>query len=147
MSKHTPNHLQLELHVPDFGQVLDFYGKLGFKDVWKRHEGDVGDYLVMERDGVIINFWPGNEEVWEQPYFKDFPHDTKRGYGVEIVIPVEDIESFYEQLKTFAKVVEELKTQPWGLKDFRVEDPFGFYLRFTSPHNILDPSHAVPTNK
>lgn len=145
MSKHTLNHLQIELHVPNFDQVLDFYGKLGFEKAWMRQQEDVGDYLVMQRDGVIINFWPGNKEVWDQSYFKSFPNDTKRGYGVEIVIPVESIDEFYDQVKQFAKVVKELRKQPWGLKDFRVEDPFGFYLRFTEPHNILDPSNQVPT--
>jgi hypothetical protein len=37
--------------------------------------------------------------------------------------------------------------QPWGVKDFRIEDPFGFYLRITERHNILDPKYAVPTEK
>lgn len=145
LTKRTSNNLQLELHVPDFETALDFYGKMGFEPVWKREEKDVGDYLVMQRDGTSLNFWPGNEEVWNQTYFKGFPRGTKRGYGVEIVIPVEDIDAYYEQVKQFANIVEKLKTQPWGLKDFRLEDPFGFYLRITEPHDILDPSSAVPT--
>lgn len=143
MSKHTPNHLQLELHIPDMKLALDFYGKMGFEKVWQRDQNDDGDYLVMQRDGVIINFWPGNEEVWNQPYFKNFPRDTKRGFGVEIVIPTEDIDNYYAKVKEFANIVEELHMQPWGLKDFRLEDPFGFYLRVTEPHNILDSSNAV----
>lgn len=57
---------------------------------------------------------------------------------------VPDIEKFYKEVKDFANVVEELKLQPWGLKDFRTTDPFGYYLRFTSYHNILDNGNAVP---
>lgn len=53
---------------------------------------------------------------------------------------IDDIEDFYKRAKKFATVVEELKRQPWGLKDFRIEDPFGFYIRFTEPHDILDPN-------
>ncbi|HSX07770.1 MAG TPA: VOC family protein [Candidatus Saccharimonadales bacterium] len=142
--KDTTNRLQIELHVPDFGPALEFYGKLGFKKVWMRQEHNVGDYLVMERDGTILNFWPGNDEVWSQSYFKRFSKDTKRGYGVEIVIPVDDIAAYYDQVKQFANVSSELKLQPWGVKDFRIEDPFGFYLRITERHNILDPKFAVP---
>jgi uncharacterized glyoxalase superfamily protein PhnB len=26
-----------------------------------------------------------------------------------------------------------LQDQPWGLRDFRVVDPEGYYLRFTTP--------------
>lgn len=143
MAKPAPNLIQLELHVPDFNVALDFYGKLGFEVAWKRHKGDAGDYLVMNRQGTIINFWPGNDHVWDQSYFKSFPKDTKRGYGVEIVYTVEDIDSYYEAVKEFAKVVEPLEMKPWRLKDFRLEDPFGFYLRISEPHNILDSGNAV----
>lgn len=143
--KDTTNYLQIELHVPDFNTALDFYGKLGFKKVWMRQENNVGDYLVMERQGTILNFWPGNDAVWDQSYFKNFPKDTKRGYGVEIVIPVDDVKGYYESAKQFANISSELKVQPWGVKDFRIEDPFGFYLRITERHDILDPKYAVPT--
>jgi uncharacterized glyoxalase superfamily protein PhnB len=143
----TINRLQIELHVPDFDTALEFYGKLGFKKVWMRQEHNGGDYLIMEHGGTILNFWPGNDAVWDQPYFKNFPKGTKRGYGIEIAIPVDDVEASYQQVKQFAHISSALKMQPWGVKDFRIEDPFGFYLRITERHNILDPKYAVPTEK
>jgi len=57
---------------------------------------------------------------------------------------VNDLEKFYKKVRDFANVVEPLILEPWGLKDFRVEDPFGFYIRFTEPYNVLDPKYAVP---
>ena len=138
------NHLQLELHVPDFGPVKDYYSKLGFEIVWERPpEADKG-YLVMKMGGTIICFWPGTQSIYEQPFFKKFSKDTPRGYGVELVIMVDDIDTFYEKVKEGANVVEPLTLQPWGFKDFRTEDPFGYYIRFTSKHNILDNSNAIP---
>jgi hypothetical protein len=133
----------LELHVPDFEKTKQYYGQLGFEVVWERQPEELKGYLVMRMDDNILCFWPGNEYIFEQPYFKRFPNNTKRGYGVEIVIMVADVEAYYEQVKDFANVVEELILQPWGLKDFRVEDPFGYYLRFTTPHDIVDVSNAV----
>ncbi len=56
---------------------------------------------------------------------------------------VDNIEDYYGNVKSFSNVVEELAEQPWGLKDFRIEDPFGFYIRFTEPHNILDEGNAI----
>ncbi len=141
--KVTYNNILVELHVPDFKRVKNFYGALGFKVVWERKPEDKKGYLVMQFNKNILCFWPGTESVWEQDYFKNFPKDTKKGYGVEIVIMVDDIDNFYNRVKKFAKIVEELKTQPWGLKDFRAEDPFGFYLRFTEPNNILSGSNVV----
>ncbi len=141
--KPAQNNILLELHVPDFEKVKDYYQKLGFEVIWERQpEGHKG-YLILKMGDNILCFWAGNEHVYEQSYFKRFPKDTKRGYGVEIVIMVKDIEAYYEKVKDFANVVEDLETKPWGLKDFRTEDPFGYYLRITSLHNILDDTNAV----
>jgi hypothetical protein len=30
------------------------------------------------------------------------------------------------------RVVEPIRTQPWGLRDFRIVDPDGYYLRVTT---------------
>lgn len=144
MSGDTINRLQVELHVNDFDVVLDFYGKLGFEKVWHRSENNNADYLVMQREGTLLNFWPGNENVYKQSYFKHFPKNTKRGYGVELVIPVDDVKTFHDRVKDFANIVNPLVKRPWGLWDFRIEDPFGYYLRITERHDITDPNYAVP---
>lgn len=137
------NELQLELHVPDFEPVKRYYGNLGFKQVWERPAEEDKGYLVMKMDNTVICFWPGTESVFDQPYFKKFSKESPRGYGVELVIMVDDIDTYYEQVKTKANVVEKLKLQAWGSKDFRTADPFGYYLRFTQKHNVLDPNNAI----
>jgi len=138
-----PNEIYLELHVPDFEITKGFYERLGFAVVWEHKPNQKKGYLVMRRKNSILCFWPGNEKVYDQSYFKKFPRNTIRGYGVEIVIPIEGVETFYEQTKIFANIVDTLKIQPWGLKDFRIIDPFGYYLRFTEPHDVLDPGSAI----
>ncbi len=143
MSKPALSDIILELHVPDFEKVKDFYGKLGFQVVWEREPEGFKGYLVMKRGKSILCFWAGNEEVYNHPYFKEWSKDTKRGFEVEIVIFVEEIKKYYEEVKKFAKVVEELELKPWGDKDFRIEDPFGYYLRFSSPYNTLFAEKAV----
>lgn len=147
MSKDTPNNIQIELHVPDFATVRSFYGDtLGFMPVWERTEGNSGDYLVMEREGTIISFWPGNETVTQQSYFNRFPANTKRGFGVEIVIPVKNVREFHDNIKDTVNIVNPLVKRPWGLWDFRIEDPFGFYLRITEHHDIKDTKYSVSTD-
>jgi hypothetical protein len=141
--KSAQNNVLLELHVPDFEKVKEYYGKLGFEVVWERKPEGFKGYLILKMGDNILCFWAGNEYVYEHPYFKRFPKDTKRGYGVEIVIIVDNVEKYYLKVKNFANVVEELVLQPWGLKDFRVEDPFGYYLRITTHHDILDDDNAV----
>ena len=141
--KPANNSIQIELHVPDFKLAKKFYGKLGFEIVWERKpEGQKG-YLVMKMAENILCFCSGNNEVYNHPYLKRYPRDTKRGYAVEIVIMIEDIESYYTKVKDFSNVVEALQMWPWGLKDFRAEDPFGFYVRFTESYNILYDANAI----
>jgi len=143
MSKQALSDIILELHVPDFEKVKDFYGKLGFDVAWERPPEGFKGYLVMKKGKSILCFWAGNNEVYNHPYFKNWAKDTKRGFGVEIVVFVEDIDEYYQKVKTFAKIVEELHLQPWGDKDFRIEDPFGYYIRFSSPYNTLLSDKAV----
>ena len=141
--KPANNSIQIELHVSDFRLVKKFYGKLGFEVVWERDPSGMKGYLVMKMADNILCFWSGNDEVYNHPYLKKYKRDTKRGYAVEIVIMIEDIESYYTKVKDFANVVEALQMWPWGLKDFRAEDPFGFYVRFTESYNILYDANAI----
>lgn len=133
----------VELHVTDFDAIKAYYLPLGFKVAWERTPEDLKGYLVLEMDDNILCFWGGNEQVFEQPHFKQFPNGTPRGYGVELVIPVNNVRSYYERVKDTANVVEPLNMQPWGLEDFRCTDPAGYYLRFTSQHDVRDPQFAV----
>jgi|SRR3989344_8752604 len=133
----------IELHVPDFDKVKRFYSKLGFTVTWERKPEKFKGYLVMRLENNILTFWGGNDYVKKHPYFKDFPENTQPGYGVEIIIEVANIDGYYAKIKKSVEIIEPLIDQPWGLRDFRVKDPFGFYLRITTPHDILNDQYAV----
>lgn len=135
------NNLIVELHVPDLKAAKDFYSKLGFETrMDDAPDAENPGYLTMIRKDKIgntmLNFYGGDERVYDQSFFKQFPRDTRRGYAASITIPVGDIDAIYNTaLKSFSgNVVRELKEiedhgKRW--KDFRMVDPFGFYLRFT----------------
>ncbi|WP_369900094.1 VOC family protein [Bacillus manliponensis] len=58
---------------------------------------------------------------------------TPKGKGVEIIIVCDDIEQLYEHvLRKNYPIQSKLKIQSWGMKDFRIVDPDGYYLRITS---------------
>ena len=137
------NKLQLELHVDDFEPIKDYYSKLGFNIIWERKPEGFKGYLVLDIQGNTLCFWGGNKSVYDQPHFSQFPDSTPRGYGVEAVIMINNIKDYYEKVSKIANVVEPLIKQPWGLWDFKAVDPAGYYLRFTSNHDIHDKSNAV----
>lgn len=139
------NNLVLELHVPDFEPVREFYGMFGFEEQsYDPTDSDPTDgttklgYLVLRRPDILgdtmLNFYGGNESVSNHSHFRDFPADTPRGYAVEITVPVSDVKGLWERV--ISQLVEQTIAQPltmkrWGKQDFRVIDPHGFYVRFT----------------
>lgn len=134
----------VELHIPDFEIAKEFYNKLEFQICWERiPEGKKG-YLVLALDQNTLCFWGGNESIYDQTYFKSFPDSAPRGIGVELVFQVQDFDQYYERISRRVSILEPRAMQPWGLEDFRVVDPFGYYLRFTTPHDVRDWQYAVP---
>lgn len=132
----------LELHVPDFNVVKDFYGKLGFKKVWEYPVKGQSGYLVMKRQNSVLAFFCGNDEVYNHSFFKRYPKTTPRGYGVEICLYISDqpIEKYYQTILDSVRrdrIITPLEVKPWGSKDFRMIDPFGYYICIREAGNIL----------
>lgn len=135
------NNLVVELHVPDFAPLKHFYPTLGFEVALEDLKTeDYPGYIVFKRKDAagetILNFYGGDERVYEQAFFKKFARDTPRGYGVEITVPTKEIDKLYERASCAhpTHIVRPLKENTDGnlvWRDFRMEDPFGFYLRFT----------------
>jgi len=141
MKKPIQNNLIIELHVPDFEVVKEFYSKLGFEVTMldAPNEKEQG-YLTMTRKDIagntMLNFYGGDERVYNQSYFKQFSKETKRGYASEITIVTGEIDNLYRALmsdskKYIVRELKELKDHNHTWKDFRLVDPFGFYIRFT----------------
>lgn len=140
MKTQTKHDILIELSSPDFQVTKDFYNTIGFEVVWEEKAKDMNGYLVMKRRDSVLCFFCGNERVFDHPYFKKFPSDTPRGYGLEFSIPVEDIDDFYAHLLSVIDhkyIVQELRSQPWGVKDFRMVDPFGYYFRVNEPTDMI----------
>lgn len=139
------NNLILELHIPDFIKARKFYGIFGFNqlnyDPTSGGGSDLG-YMVLKRTDAFgetyLNFYGDKEKVSQHAYFKDFPPTTPRGYAVEITIPVSDVHGLWDSVKEKLEpshIAQPLNLKRWDKEDFRVIDPFGFYVRFTEMVN------------
>jgi len=135
------NNLILELHIPNFEKARKFYALFGFDelsyDPTSGGKSTLG-YMVLKREDAIgrtlINFYGDKEEVSQHAHFADFSATTPRGYAVEITIPVSDVEKLWNSIDKKlnpSEIAQPLTLKRWGKKDFRIVDPFGFYVRFT----------------
>ncbi len=139
------NNLVLELHVPSFDKARAFYALFDFDqmsyDPTSGGGSDLG-YMVLKRDDALgrtlINFYGDKEKVSKHAHFETFPPNTPRGYAVEITIPISNVEKLWDTVKEKiapSQIAQPLTLKRWGQKDFRVIDPFGFYVRFTEMVN------------
>lgn len=136
----------VELHVPDMSRAREYYTALGGSVVRDEPDDGHGAYLVVEIEDNVIAFWGGSaSRIGSHSYFSSWPPGTKRGYGVEVVLLVRDVDSMYERATRIGRIVAPLGAHPWGARDFRVEDPFGVYLRVSEMLNVrVRPRHPRP---
>ncbi|GIE76535.1 hypothetical protein Aph02nite_24850 [Actinoplanes philippinensis] len=116
--------LRMELFVDDLEVSVAFYtGMLGFQ-VDRRSDG----YAALRRGEVVLGFGPAADHPARQP-----PGQAK-GAGVEIVLELdtaEEVSVLYDHCRSRLSTVEALQLRPWGLHDFRLFDPDGYYWRVT----------------
>lgn len=121
--------LRLELFVTDVEKSLNFYTKvLGFE----RMKG-APDYAPVRFGAVTIALGPA-AGLPKNHHFNPEVQNGRRGLGVEIVLEVDDVKSYFETVKAsgYNGILSPLQRRPWGATDFRIADPDGYYLRITS---------------
>ena len=120
--------LRLELFVTDLPVSIDFYGRVL---EFKQGESHSGGYTPMTKGKVnlglnLLSTLPDDHPIQAGA-------DERLGRGVEIVLEVADVAAVYERvLSQNWPLSAKLQPRPWGLSDFRLKDPDGYYLRITS---------------
>ncbi|MBB6483004.1 glyoxalase/bleomycin resistance/extradiol dioxygenase family protein [Rhizobium lusitanum] len=121
--------LRLELFVADVTASIEFYQQaLSFQVVGETSK----QYTMLSNGEAIISV--NKREALGPDHPLRAANGERPGLGVEIVLSVEDLEAAYGAAKTGGHSVSELTLQPWGLRDFRIVDPDGYYIRVTSRH-------------
>jgi lactoylglutathione lyase len=116
--------LRFEIFPSDLDATADFYVQvLGFTLVRDERAGRDA-YLALHRDGVQVG-------AAGRPPAPD-PEQRRPPVGVELVLEVDDLDEERGRVERAGwPVVEDVTSQPWGLRDFRLVDPSGYYLRVT----------------
>lgn len=117
--------LRCELFPDDLDAALAFYVEVLRFRVSRDERTGEHPYLALERGAVRLGLAarPAPAEVGQR----------RPPVGVELVLEVDDLPA--ERARVAAArwpVVEDLTDRPWGLSDFRLLDPHGYYWRITS---------------
>jgi lactoylglutathione lyase len=128
----TPGHVFVELYVEDMEYYLRLVRDvLGFAVVraeegWAELRSSHGTIILNRHDDPE----PGHP-------FEHFAGVARRGFGVEIGIVCEsrqDLSDKWARAKGIdGCLVTDIVDQEWGMTDFRILTPQGYYLRVTTP--------------
>jgi uncharacterized glyoxalase superfamily protein PhnB len=113
------------LAVRNMKKTLDFYTKsLGFELKMAFPTPENPQYADIIKDGMVMMFIPAQEHSIDSK--------EKFGSGVYLYLHIDgDIDKYYNELKQKGvKIAVDIKDEPFGVRDFSVEDPDGYKLTF-----------------
>jgi uncharacterized glyoxalase superfamily protein PhnB len=113
------------LAVRDMKQTIQFYrDSLGFKMGMAFPDADNPEYADLSKDGMVMMLVPAQNV--------GIGAEAALGTGVNLYMQIDgDIDEYYNQLKKKGvKVTVEIKDEPFGIRDFTVEDVNGYKLTF-----------------
>jgi uncharacterized glyoxalase superfamily protein PhnB len=113
------------LAVRDMKKTIDFYTKsLGFKVGMIFPDANNPEYADLSKDGMVLMIIPA----------QNHGIDTKEKFGIGVYLYMQidgDIDDYYAELKKKGvKIAVEIKDEPFGVRDFTVEDINGYKLTF-----------------
>lgn len=115
--------LRFEIFPADLDVTVDFYQRvLGFQLTDDRR---AEDYVSLRRGevrvGAVRSAPPGDRALRRPPT------------GLELVLEVDDVDAERDRVVAAGWPVDaDLGDREWGLRDFRILDPDGYYLRITN---------------
>ena len=130
---------KVELFVRDLDASVTFY-----RDVLLFDEGEERQTVIEGKLHRHVPLWKGDlilalgpmESLPENHHLRRAGLDVEFGIGLELCLYVDDAEldDVYAHVCKVAQTgVGELRLRPWGLRDFRIVDPDGYYIRITPP--------------
>ena len=118
--------LRFEIFPDDLDAIVDFYTRVLRFTVTKDQRGDPSPYVSLTRGRVHVGAALRTE-------LTDGVRAARRPpAGVELVLEVGDVTGERDWVVAAGWPLEEdLQARSWGLRDFRILDPAGYYLRIT----------------
>jgi len=113
------------LAVRNMKQAIQFYrDSLGFKIGMAFPDADNPEYVDLSKDGMVLMLIPAKNV--------GIGSKQKLGIGVNLYMQIDgDINEYYRELKNKGvNVVVDIKDEPYGIRDFTVEDINGYKLTF-----------------
>jgi uncharacterized glyoxalase superfamily protein PhnB len=113
------------LAVKDMKKTIEYYTEsLGFKLGITFPNPESPEYADMSKDGMVLMFLPAAN--------MGLGNDAKLGTGVNLYMQIDgNIDAYYDEVKKKGvKIAIDIKDEPFGIRDFTIEDINGYQLTF-----------------
>jgi uncharacterized glyoxalase superfamily protein PhnB len=113
------------LAVRNMKETIEFYkNSLGFKVGMCFPDDNNPEYADLSKDGMVLMFIPTENH--------GISYEEKFGIGVYLYMQIDgDIDEYYQELKKRGVIIAvDIKEEPYGVRDFTVEDVNGYKLTF-----------------
>ena len=113
------------LAVRNMKETVKFYtDSLGFKLGMCFPDASNPEYADLSKDGMVLMFIPAENH--------GISGEEKFGIGVYLYMHIDvDIDEYYQELKKKGvRIAVDIKDEPYGVRDFTVEDIDGYQLAF-----------------
>lgn len=130
------------LAVRDMKKAIDFYTKsLGFTLGMTFPDVNNPEYADLTKDGMTVMLVPS----------KNHGIETGERFGVGVYLYMEidgDIDEYYDELKgKGVPITADIKDEPFGVRDFTVEDIDGYKLTFNRALATVCHSCGMPMTR
>ena len=118
-------YLSPTLAVRDMKKTIEYYtDSLGFKLGMTFPTPESPEYADISRDGMVLMFLPAAN--------LGIGNDEKLGTGVNLYLQIDgNIDAYYDEVKKKGvKITADIKDEPFGIRDFTIEDINGYQLTF-----------------
>ena len=137
-------YLSPTLAVRDMKKTIEFYkNSLGFKMGMCFPDANNPEYADFSKDEMVLMFLPAKNV--------GVGGGEKLGTGVNLYMQIDgDIDEYYDELKKRGvRFAADIKDEPFGIRDFTVEDVDGYKLTFNQVSKTAKScmSCGMPLNK
>ncbi len=114
------------LAVRNIKETIEFYTNvLGFEMGMVFPDAENPEYADLSKDGMVLMVIPAKDH--------GISAEERFGIGITLYLNIDgDIDEYYHELKkNGVSFTEDIKDEPYGVRDFTVADPDGYRLAFT----------------
>ena len=126
------------LAVRNMKETIEFYkNSLGFKMEMCFPDANNPGYAELSKDGMVLMFILAKD--------CKIGSEEKLGVGVNLYMQIDgDIDEYYQELKKRGvKITVDIADEPYGIRDFTVEDVNGYILTFNQVSKTVK-NHTSP---